>query len=106
MRSEVDIRPFDGASHTDYERWVDVRNSVLTENTITAAELKEWDSKRDPKCKNARWLAYRHGKAVALVGYGQSPWAYKPFNFNVFINVRPEAQGQGTGKALTLLQAR
>jgi GNAT superfamily N-acetyltransferase len=100
MSSEIEIRPFDWTSDEDYERWVSVRNSVLTENTITAPELKEWDSKRDPRCKNARWLAHRDGAAVALVGYGQSPWAYRPYNFNVFINVRPEAQGRGIGTRL------
>jgi GNAT superfamily N-acetyltransferase len=99
MSSEIEIRPFDWTSDGDYERWVDVRNAVMPDYPITATEVKEWDAKRDPKCKRARWLVYRDGTAVALGGYGQSPWAYKPFNFNVFVNVRPEAQGQGIGRA-------
>jgi GNAT superfamily N-acetyltransferase len=98
--NDLDIRTFDRASDSDYERWVEVRNAVMPDYPITAGELKEWDSKRDPKCKNARWLAYRGGEAVATGSYSQSPWAYKPFNFNVFIQVRPEAQEQGIGKTL------
>jgi len=94
------IRPFDESRDADYEAVVAIQNAVTPEYATTVAEMKDQESRRDPKCKYGRWLVEVDGVVVGAGGYGQSPWAYHPHRFGVGVTVYPEHEGKGIGSAL------
>ncbi|WP_309723223.1 GNAT family N-acetyltransferase [Armatimonas sp.] len=93
------IRP-DSLSDADYAARVLIGNTCFPDYVDTVEELRFSDAHRDPKIKWARFLAEVDGQPVATGGYGQSMDMYHPQKFGVNVNVLPEFQGQGIGKAL------
>ncbi len=91
------IRPF---TPEDYPATVAVTNAATPEYPRTVEEVKAWDARRDPKCKRERWVAEQNGQVVGVGMYDQSPWAYHPRRFSVFVAVHPEQQCRGIGAAL------
>ena len=96
------IRPFNKESDADYETVVAIRNEITPEHAITVAELKDGEKRRDPICKQGRWIAETvgTGEGIGCGGFGQSSWAYDPQRFGVSVSVRPGQERNGVGKAL------
>ena len=105
--SGVTIRPFDEQSEADYESLVAIGNAIEPDSPRTAAEVRDWDSRREPHIKRKRFVAEMNGAVVGEGRYGQSPWNYHPRRFWVGMGVNPEFQGRGIGAALydTILDA-
>lgn len=95
----ITIRPFDG-SDADYTHWVTVQQAVYPDYKTSVAEIQDYDSRRPPKCRNARWLAFREGQPVGLASYDQIIWVYNPDRYIIEVKVIPEARKNGLGAGL------
>jgi GNAT superfamily N-acetyltransferase len=73
---------------------------VWPEAPHTAEGWVKADQSRDPKCKFRRWVGMLDGQVVGIGGYSQNLYDYHPQRFNIFIEVSPNYQRQGTGGAL------
>lgn len=91
------IRPF---TPEDYEAIVEIGNRLFPEYPSTVEEIRHEDEHRDPKCKFQRWVAELGGRVVGFARYGQSSVMYHPRKFEINVQVAPEHQGKGIGKAL------
>jgi len=100
MPAGITIRPFDENSERDYESLVAVGNAIQPDSPRTAGEVRDWDQRREPHIKQARFLAEWNGEVVGEGGFGQSPWNYHPRRFWAGIGVKPDHQGKGIGAAL------
>ncbi|MBC8102623.1 MAG: GNAT family N-acetyltransferase [Cytophagales bacterium] len=99
LRPTVEIRPF---TENDYEAVVAVERVVWPDYPQTADEWRFRDQSRDPKCRQARFVAEVAGTDTA-VGYGSYyQWAdmYHPRKFHVNVSVLPEWQNCGIGERL------
>ncbi len=97
MRTRVTIRP---ATDADYPALAAIENAVFTDYPTTPDTIRFGDEHRDPKCRQARFIAEREGEAVGVGSYSQSASMYHPRKFGLGVTVRPEWQGQRIGAAL------
>ena len=93
----VEIRPF---TAEDYEAIVEIGNRLFPEYPSTVEETRHEDEHRDPKCKFARFVAELDDRVVGFARYAQSSVMYHPQKFEINVQVAPEHQGRGIGKAL------
>ncbi len=93
----ITIRQF---TPDDYETVVAIANAVFPGYNDTVEEWRHSDAHRDPKCKHGRWVAEDGADPVGFGGYWQDPWIYHPTRFILSLNVLPEHQGLGIGRAL------
>lgn len=77
-----------------------IENAVWPEHPGTVEEWADWDTRRDPKCKWARWIANVDGEDVGIATYNQASGMYHPHKFFVNVMVLPEYQQRGIGTAL------
>jgi mycothiol synthase len=86
---------------------VEVGNLVYPEYPGTADDWKHDDAHSKPHLKRHRWVAVADGRIVGSADYDQHEGMYHPQLFHVDIDVRPDMQGRGIGRALyaTLLEA-
>ena len=94
------IRKFD---HTkvDYERYVDLRNTILPEQPTSVAFEKRWirDWPEDQLFRRV-FLESPQGQTLAAADFQHLPWSFHPQKFGLMIFVRPEARRQGLGSRL------
>ncbi len=91
------IRPF---TPEDYLTLASIASAAFPEYPASAEEKKFGDTRRDPKCRLARWLVERDGQMVGYGEYSQRSSAYHPRRFHLNVIVQPDCQGRGLGKAL------
>lgn len=84
----------------DYPAIAHIASAAFPEYPSSAEEKEFGDSRRDPKCLQARWLAEWEGQPVGYGEYSQRAGAYHPRRFHIDIIVEPSSQGRGLGKAL------
>lgn len=93
----VIIREFEEA---DYPGITAAHNSVFPDYEETVEEVRYEDERRDPKCRQGRWVAQSGGVIIGYGTYGQSSSTYHPRKFWLDVLVRPEWQRRGAGSAL------
>jgi GNAT superfamily N-acetyltransferase len=91
------IRPFTPA---DYPTLARIAGAAFPDYPASAEEKEFGDTRRDPKCRLARWLIERDGRAVGYGEYGQRSSAYHPRRFHINVIIQPDSQGRGLGRAL------
>ena len=91
------IRPF---TPEDYPALTRIANAALPDYPSSVAEMEFYDTRRDPKCRQGRWLIERDSQTVGFGEYSQRSSAYHPRRFLIDITVEPNSQGLGLGKAL------
>jgi mycothiol synthase len=95
----VRLRPF---STADYAGITAVINAAAPEFPLTEAEVLARDSRRDARCRHARWVAEdtTSGELVGMGEYDQRIDLYHPRRFIVAVSVVPEYQGKNIGRQL------
>jgi len=77
-----------------------IHNATFSEFAQTEDAFRFDDEKRPEKCKHARWIAERDGRAVGYAQFDQYPHIYHPHKFTVEVAVNHAYLQQGIGKAL------
>ncbi len=88
------------ATPRDYEAIAAVLSAVWHEFPVTADELRYQSKSRNPTMRHDRFVIEVEGKMVAVGSYGQSMSFYDPRKFHLHLDVLPEYQGRGYGKAM------
>lgn len=96
-KPEIHIRPF---TPDDYPEIVDIYNANDPDDLMTVEGLADRDTKRDAKCKHARWVAIVDNGVVGTGLYSQDIHTYEPHRFFVSIQVHPGSQRMGIGTKL------
>jgi len=91
------IRPF---TPEDYPALARIAGAAFPDYPASAEEKEFGDTRRDSKCRLARWMVERDGRAVGYGEYGQRSGAYHPRRFQINVIVEPDSQGLGLGRAL------
>ena len=91
------IRPF---TPEDYPGLARIASAAFPDYPSSVEEMKFYDARRDAKCRHARWLFMRDGRAVGYGEYSQRSGSYHPRRFHIDVIVEPAWQGHGLGKAL------
>jgi len=91
------IRPF---TPDDYPALARIASAAFPDYPASAEEKEFGDSRRDPRCRLARWLVEREGRTVGYGEYIQRSSAYHPRRFHLNVVVEPDNQGMGLGRAL------
>jgi len=91
------IRPF---TEEDYPALTAIHNTVWPDNLREEADIRRWDGLRKPEHVHMRWVAERDGKTVGIGEFNHSEWMFHPRKFGLGIDVLPDYQGQGIGRAL------
>jgi GNAT superfamily N-acetyltransferase len=97
MTDGADIRPFDESREEDYAAAVCVLTAAFPDHPRTVAAMQDSDARREPKCRNARWLAFSGPEPIGYASYSQSPWAYNAHHFGLLLVVIPDRRGHGIG---------
>ncbi|ADH61995.1 GCN5-related N-acetyltransferase [Allomeiothermus silvanus DSM 9946] len=84
----------------DFLRVAEILNAVEPEWPVTAGMLEHWDKNHDPKYHRAEFVAELDAQIVGLGSIGEDRWAYEPGKFVFDIQVHPEFQGRGVGRAI------
>lgn len=92
------IRPFD--PDRDYPAVVACFNANFPDFRETEAEFRYHDDYREADKPFARFVAEEDGALRGYSQYSQGVHAYHPEKFDVDIQVLPQAQGRGVGRAL------
>lgn len=94
------IRPFD-YSTADYERYIALRNSIITDQPASVAYEQRSDREWPQDRLRERVLVLDpDGSARAAADYNHTPWSYHPRKFAMMIFVREDARRQGLGSNL------
>ena len=96
----MDIRPFD-KTKADYERYVSLRNSIITDQPASVSFEQRFDDEWPADLVHERLLIDgADGRALAGAEYNHLLWSDQPrkFGFNIF--VRQDARRQGLGTRL------
>jgi mycothiol synthase len=88
------------ATPADYAAIAEVVNSIYPEDPSPVSDFEEADRQRDPRFKFLRWVAVENERMTGVGSYNQSVWFDHPQKFSLWIGVRPEYQGCGTGSGL------
>lgn len=84
----------------DYDAISQIGNANFPEYPSTPEEWQFNDEHRDPKHLFARFVAEGGGQVIGFAAHGQFADMYHPRKFWATVNVHPEYQGQGIGRAL------
>lgn len=96
----MDIRPFDFTT-ADYERYVGLRNSILSDQPASVAFEQRFDSEWPDDLVHQRLLVVDpDGRARAAAEYNHLLWSDEPRKFGFMIFVREDARRQGLGSRL------
>ena len=84
----------------DYPAVMDIVNANFPEYPGTAEEMQDHDSRRDPKVTFRRYVTEADGCVVGTGRYYQQEGALHPGKFWFAVEVHPDHQGRGIGKAM------
>jgi GNAT superfamily N-acetyltransferase len=95
----VELRPF---RESDYERMLEIRNAIFPDYKTSLDEIRHWDStwEADKYFKVRLALEDESGR---VVGFGQTnhmPHQFHPDKYEVNVQVDPDHQRRGYGRAL------
>lgn len=96
-KSDIQVREL---IDDDYPAIAEIYNAVNPDESETAADFRERDKSRDPKCKHRRWVACYDSQVVATGLYTQQIGDYDPKKFVAMVWVHPNHQGKGIGRQL------
>lgn len=88
------------ATPDDLAAVVAIQNAVSPDNLVSLATFQARERGRRPDLLFGRLVAEQGGRVVGSANYGHFEWLYDPRKFLIGAAVRPEAQGQGIGRAL------
>jgi len=95
----ADIRPFNW-SDEDYVIILDIANAVFPDELDLPELLKHRDNARDQNYMLERVILEVDGKPVGSCSFGESMWTPMPGKFWVYVQVHPDHQRRGYGKAI------
>jgi len=93
------IRPFDW-SDEDYGVIIDIANAVFPDELDLPELLKHRDNARDQNYMLERVVLEVDGNPVGSCSFGQSMWTPLPGKFWIYVQVHPDHQRRGYGKAI------
>ena len=95
----ADIRPFNW-SDEDYQALIDINNAIFPDELDLPELLKHRDEARDQSYMLERVVAEVDGRAVGTASFGESAWTPVPGKFWIYVQVHPDHQRRGYGKAI------
>ncbi|MCK4512501.1 GNAT family N-acetyltransferase, partial [bacterium] len=93
------IRPFNW-SDEDYGIIIDIANAVFPDELDLPELLKHRDNARDKSYMLERVILEADGVPVGSCSFGESPWTPVPGKFWTYVQVHPDHQRRGYGKAI------
>ena len=95
----ADIRPFDW-SDEDYGVIIDIHNAIFPDELDLPELLKHRDEARDQNYMLERVVLEVDGDPVGSSSFGESMWTPMPGKFWIYVQVHPDHQRRGYGKAI------
>jgi GNAT superfamily N-acetyltransferase len=95
----LNIRPFNW-SDEDYGIVIDIANAVFPDELDLRELLKHRDNARDQNYMLERVILEVDGKPVGTSSFGESMWTPIPGKFWIYVQVHPDHQRKGYGKAI------
>jgi GNAT superfamily N-acetyltransferase len=95
----ADIRPFDW-SDEDYGVIIDIHNAIFPDELDLPELLKHRDEARDQNYMLDRVILEVDGVPVGSSSFGESMWTPMPGKFWIYVQVHPDHQRRGYGKAI------
>ena len=95
----LNIRPFNW-SDEDYGVIIDIANAVFPDELDLRELLKHRDNARDQNYMLERVILEVDGKPVGTSSFGESMWTPIPGKFWIYVQVHPDHQRKGYGKAI------
>ena len=95
----LNIRPFNW-SDEDYGIVIDIANAVFPDELDLPELLKHRDNARDQNYMLERVILEVDGKPVGTSSFGESMWTPIPGKFWIYVQVHPDHQRKGYGKAI------
>ncbi len=95
----ADIRPFNW-SDEDYQALIDINNAIFPDELDLPELLKHRDEARDQSYMLERVAAEVDGRVVGTASFGESMWTPVPGKFWIYVQVHPDHQRRGYGKAI------
>jgi GNAT superfamily N-acetyltransferase len=93
------IRPFDW-SDEDYGALIGIHNAIFPDEPDLPELLKHRDNARDQNYMLERVVLEVDGKPVGSCSFGESSWTPVPGKFWIYVQVHPDHQRRGYGKAI------
>ena len=102
MKAEVLLRRFDAASAADYAALAGLRRTVIPEYARSEEELRDTDRRCSEMTEPwMRWFASDEGgDVIGMAEFTPSRWQPGPGKYFLALQVHPDHQGTGIGKAL------
>ncbi len=95
----ADIRPFNW-SDEDYGVIIDIHNAIFPDELDLPELLKHRDEARDQNYMLERVILEVDGVPVGSSSFGESSWTPIPGKFWIYVQVHPDHQRRGYGKAI------
>ena len=95
----ADIRPFNW-SDEDYGIIIDIANAVFPDELELPELLKHRDDARDQSYMLERVILEVDGVPVGSCSFGESSWTPVPGKFWIYVQVHPDHQRRGYGRAI------
>ena len=95
----ADIRPFNW-SDENYQALIDINNAIFPDELDLPELLKHRDEARDQSYMLERVVAEVDGRVVGTASFGESMWTPIPGKFWIYVQVHPDHQRRGYGKAV------
>ena len=93
------IRPFNW-SDADYGALIGIHNAVFPDELDLPELLKHRDNSRDQSYMLERVILEVDGRPVGSSSFGESSWTPMPGKFWIYVQVHPDHQCRGYGKAI------